>query len=96
MNLETDQNHLILFEELIIFKSFFIDLIDNTIKKKEIKKYIKAGSVIDFSKDLSSNKFNKPKINESVIIRRKLIWRFGLLNKKILIINKTLIISEKK
>ena len=43
------------------------------IKKKETKKYIKAGSVIDFSKDLSSNKFNKPKINESVIIRRKLI-----------------------
>ena len=40
---------------------------------KEIKKYIKAGSVIDFSKDLSSNKFNKPKINESVIILRRLI-----------------------
>ena len=94
--METDQNHLILFEELIIFKSFFIDLIDNTIKIKEIKKYIKAGSVIDFSKDLSSNKFNKPKINESVIILRRLIWRFGLLNKKILIISKTLIISEKK
>ena len=92
----TDQNHLILFEELIIFKSFFIDLIDNIIKKKEIKKYIKAGSVIDFSKDLSSNKFKKPKINESIIILRMLIWRFGLLNKKILIVSKTLIISEKK
>ena len=96
MNLETDQNHLILFEELIIFKSFLIDLIDNTIKKKEVKKYIKAGSVIDFSKDLSSNKFNKPKINVRVMILRSLIWRFGLLNKKILIISKTLIISEKK
>ena len=94
--METDQNHLILFEELIIFKSFFIDLIDNTIKKKEIKKYIKAGSVIDFSKDLSSKKFNKPKTNERIIILRRLIWRFGLLNKKILIISKTVIISEKK
>ena len=40
IELETDQNHLILFEELIIFKSFLIDLIDNTIKKKEVKKYI--------------------------------------------------------
>ena len=94
--METDQNHLILFEEVIIFKSFFIDLIDNIIKKKEIKKYIKAGSVIDFSKDLSSNKFSRPKINESVIILRRLIWRFGLLNKKIFIISKTQIISEKK
>ena len=82
MNLETDQNHLILFEELIIFKSFLIDLIDNTIKKKEVKKYIKAGSVIDFSKDLSPNKLNKPKINERIIILRRLIWRFGLLYKK--------------
>ena len=96
MNLETDQNHLILFEELIIFKSFLIDLIDNIIKKKEIKKYIKAGSVIDFSKDLSSKKFNKPKINERVIILRRLIWKFGLLNIKILLINRTLTISEKK
>lgn len=94
--METDQNHLILFEELIIFKSFLIDLIDNIIKKKENKKYTKAGSVIDFSKDLSSNKFNKPKINVRVMILRRLIWRFGLLNKKILIISKTLIISEKK
>lgn len=94
--METDQNHLILFEELIIFKSFFIDLIDNTVKTNEIKKYTKAGSVIDFSKDLSSKKFNKPKINERIIILRRLIWRFGLLNKKILITNKTLMISEKK
>ena len=43
------------------------------IKKKETKKYIKAGSVIDFSKDLSSNKFNKPKINERVKTLRRLI-----------------------
>jgi hypothetical protein len=35
-------------------------LIDKKIRKKEKIKYIKAGSVIDFSNDLSSNKFNKP------------------------------------
>ena len=63
MNLETDQNYLILFEELIIFKSFLIDFIDKNIKIKETKKYINAGSVIDFSKDLSSNRLNKPKIS---------------------------------
>ena len=33
-----DLDHLSLFEELMIFKSFFIDLIDNDIKKKETKK----------------------------------------------------------
>jgi hypothetical protein len=57
----------------MIFKSFFIDLIDNDIKKKETKKYIKAGSVIDFSIDLSSNKFNTPKINERVKTLKRLI-----------------------
>jgi hypothetical protein len=57
----------------MIFKSFFIDLIDNDIKKKETKKYIKAGSVIDLSIDLSSNKFNTPKINERVKNLRRLI-----------------------
>lgn len=80
----------------MIFKSFFIDLIDNDIKKKETKKYIKAGSVIDFSKDLSSNKFNKPKIKEKNKTLKKLIWIFGLLNKNI-ITNKTIQkTSEKK
>ena len=73
MSLVKDLDHLSLFEELMIFKSFFIDLIDNDIKKKEIKKYIKAGSVIDFSIDLSSNKFNTPKINERVKTLRRLI-----------------------
>ena len=73
MSLVKDLDHLSLFEELMIFKSFFIDLIDNDIKKKENKKYIKAGSVIDFSIDLSSNKFNTPKINERVKTLRRLI-----------------------
>ena len=73
MSLVKDLDHLSLFEELMIFKSFFIDLIDNDVKKKEIKKYIKAGSVIDFSIDLSSNKFNTPKINERVKNLKRLI-----------------------
>ena len=68
-----DLNYLSLFEELIIFKSFFTERIDKYISKKEIKKYMKAGSVIDFSIDLSSNKLNTPKINERVKIRRRLI-----------------------
>ena len=56
----------------------------------------KAGSVIDFSKDLSSNKFNKPKIKEKNKTLKKLIWIFGLLNKNI-ITNKTIQkTSEKK
>ena len=80
----------------MIFKSFFIDLIDNDIKKKEIKKYIKAGSVIDFSIDLSSNKFNTPKINERVKNLKRLIWIFGFLNKNMITNNRTLTISEKK
>lgn len=80
----------------MIFKSFFIDLIDNDIKKKETKKYIKAGSVIDLSIDLSSNKFNTPKINERVKNLRRLIWIFGFLNKNMIINNRTLTISEKK
>ena len=80
----------------MIFKSFFIDLIDNDIKKKETKKYIKAGSVIDLSIDLSSNKFNTPKINERVKNLRRLIWIFGFLNKNILTNNRALKISEKK
>jgi hypothetical protein len=50
-----------------------MEVIDIKIKKKETKKYIKAGSVIDFSKDLSSNKFNKPKINERNKTLKKLI-----------------------
>ena len=80
----------------MIFKSFFIDLIDNDVKKKEIKKYIKAGSVIDFSIDLSSNKFNTPKINERVKTLRRLIWIFGFLNKNMITSNRTPTISEKK
>jgi len=80
----------------MIFKSFFIDLIDNDIKKKETKKYIKAGSVIDLSIDLSSNKFNTPKINERVKTLRRLIWIFGFLNKNMITNNRTLTISEKK
>ena len=80
----------------MIFKSFFIDLIDNDVKKKEIKKYIKAGSVIDFSIDLSSNKFNTPKINERVKNLKRLIWIFGFLNKNMITNNRTLTISEKK
>ena len=80
----------------MIFKSFFIDLIDNDIKKKETKKYIKAGSVIDLSIDLSSNKFNTPKINERVKNLRRLIWIFGFLNKNMITNNRTLTISEKK
>ena len=79
----------------MIFKSFFIDLIDNDIKKKETKKYIKAGSVIDFSIDLSSNKFNTPKINERVKTLRRLIWIFGFLNKNKITSNRTPTISEK-
>tara|TARA_B100000497_G_scaffold58044_1_gene66011 strand:+ start:286 stop:429 length:144 start_codon:yes stop_codon:yes gene_type:complete len=35
---------------------------DIKIKKKEIKKYISPGSVIEISKDLSSNKFINPNI----------------------------------
>ena len=50
-----------------------MEIIDIKIKKKETKKYIKAGSVIDFSKDLSSNKFNKPKIKEKKKTLKKLI-----------------------
>ena len=73
MSLAKDLNYLSLFEELIIFKSFFTERIDKYISKKEIKKYMKAGSVIDFSIDLSSNKLNTPKINERVKIRRRLI-----------------------
>jgi len=80
----------------MIFKSFFIDLIDNDIKKKETKKYIKAGSVIDLSIDLSSNKFNTPKINKRVKTLRRLIWIFGFLNKNMITNNRTLTISEKK
>ena len=80
----------------MIFKSFFIDLIDNDIKKKETKKYIKDGSVIDFSIDLSSNKLNTPKINERVKTLRRLIWIFGFLNKNMITNNRTLTISEKK
>jgi len=71
--LAKDLNYLSLFEELIIFKSFFTERIDKYISKKEIKKYMKAGSVIDFSIDLSSNKLNTPKINERVKIRKRLI-----------------------
>jgi hypothetical protein len=71
--LETDQNYLILFEELIIFKSLLIDFIDKNIKIKETKKYINVGSVIDFSKDLSSNKLNKPKISVKNRTLKKLI-----------------------
>lgn len=80
----------------MILKSFFIALIDNDIKEKETKKYIKAGSVIDFSIDLSSNKFNTPKINERVKNLRRLIWIFGFLNKNMITNNRTLTISEKK
>ena len=96
MSLVKDLDYLSLFEELMIFKSFFIDLIDNDIKKKENKKYIKAGSVIDFSIDLSSNKFNTPKINERVKNLKRLIWIFGFLNKNMITNNRTLTISEKK
>ena len=91
-----DLNYLSLFEELIIFKSFFTERIDKYISKKEIKKYMKAGSVIDFSIDLSSNKFNTPKINERVKNLRRLIWIFGFLYKNMTTNNKTLTISEKK
>ena len=91
-----DLNYLSLFEELIIFKSFFTERIDKYISKKEIKKYMKAGSVIDFSIDLSSNKLNTPKINERVKIPRRLIWIFGFLNKNMTTNNRTLKISKKK
>ena len=91
-----DLNYLSLFEELIIFKSFFTERIDKNIRKKEIKKYIKAGSVIDFSIDLSSNKLNTPKINERVKTLKKLIWIFGFLNKNMITNNRTLKISKKK
>lgn len=91
-----DLNYLSLFEELIIFKSFFTERIDKYISKKEIKKYMKAGSVIDFSIDLSSNKLNTPKINERVKTLRRLIWIFGFLNKNMIIDNRTLKISKKK
>ena len=80
----------------MIFKSFFTERIDKNISKKEIKKYIKAGSVIDFSIDLSSNKFNTPKINERVKNLKRLIWIFGFLNKNMITNNRTLTISEKK
>ena len=73
MSLAKDLNYLSLFEELIILKSFFTERIDKNIRKKEIKKYIKAGSVIDFSIDLSSNKLNTPKINERVKTLRRVI-----------------------
>ena len=61
-----------------------------------MKKYMKAGSVIEFSIDLSSNKLNTPKINERVKIRRRLNRIFGILNKNMTTNNRTLKISKKK
>ena len=53
--------------------SFFIDLVDKNNRTKEIKKYINAESVIDFSKDLPSKNFNKPKINDNLTTLKRLI-----------------------
>tara|TARA_X000001036_G_C20142607_1_gene587955 strand:+ start:328 stop:483 length:156 start_codon:yes stop_codon:yes gene_type:complete len=39
-----------------------IERIDIKTKKKDTKKYIRPGSVKEDSRDLSSNKFNNPKI----------------------------------
>ena len=80
----------------MIDTSLLIALTDINIKKNDIEKYIRPGSVIDVFNGLSSNKLNKP--NKSAIdeIFKILIWNFGFANKKIFIRNVKAKISEKK
>ena len=94
--MEIDQSYLNLFDELIIAWSFFIERMDIKIKKKEIKKYISPGSVIEISKDLSSNKFINPNIRAKNKNLNMFIWEDGFLNKKILIKIMIAEISAKK
>tara|TARA_B100001175_G_C19445446_1_gene608498 strand:- start:310 stop:534 length:225 start_codon:yes stop_codon:yes gene_type:complete len=73
-----------------------IDLKVIKIKTNEMIKYNSPGSLKESKIDLSSNRLIIPKTSTTIMNLNMFNWKFGYLNKRILIKNNIDNISEKK